>query len=70
MENSGVGMRLGDTSVTALWMMFIGAFILGGTILYRRYEDGEGCAAASVRSSTENTEMAQRRDDPEKRAAR
>lgn len=32
MENSGVGMLLGDTSVTALWMMFIGAFILGGTI--------------------------------------
>jgi hypothetical protein len=34
MGNSGVGMLLGDTSVTALWMMFIGAFILGGTILY------------------------------------
>jgi hypothetical protein len=27
-------MLLGDTSVTALWMMFIGAFILGGTFLY------------------------------------
>ena len=27
-------MDCGDTSVAALWMMFIGAFILGGTILY------------------------------------
>ncbi len=27
-------MLLDNTSVTALWMMFIGAFILGGTILY------------------------------------
>ena len=69
MGHSGVGMLLGDTSVTALWMMFIGAFILGGTILYGVIKTGR--LRRSERAQLDrNTEMAQRRDDPEKRAAR
>ncbi len=33
MGNSGVGMLLGDVSSAALWMWFIGAFVLGAAIL-------------------------------------
>jgi hypothetical protein len=40
MGNSGVGMLLGDTSVTALWMMFLGTFILGAAILYGVMKSG------------------------------
>ena len=65
MGNSGVGMLLGDTSVTALWMMFIGAFILGGTILYGVIKTGRLCRSERAQLDR-NTEMAQRRDDPEK----
>jgi cytochrome c-type biogenesis protein CcmH/NrfF len=69
MGNSGVGMLLGDSSVMALWMMFIGAFILGGTILYGVMKTGR--LRRNERAQLDrNTEMAQRRDDPEKRAAR
>ncbi len=64
MENSGVGMLLGDTSVTALWMMFIGGLILGGTILYGVMKTGK--LRRSERAQLDrNREMAQRRDDPE-----
>jgi hypothetical protein len=69
MGNSGVGMLLGDTSVTAVWMLFIGAFILGGAILYGVMRTGR--LRRSERAQLDrNTEAAQRRDDPEKRAAR
>ncbi|MBR0884231.1 hypothetical protein ABIF65_010841 [Bradyrhizobium japonicum] len=69
MGNSGVGMLLGDTSVTALWMMFIGAFILGGTILYGVMKAGRLRRSERVQLDR-STETAQRRDDPYKRAAR
>jgi hypothetical protein len=69
MGNSGVGMLLGDTSVTAVWMLFIGAFILGGAILYGVMRTGR--LRRSERAQLDrNTEAAQHRDDPEKRAAR
>lgn len=66
MGNSGVGMLLGDTSVTALWLMFIGAFVLGGTILYGVMRTGH--LRRNEREQLDrNTEAAQRRDDPRKR---
>ncbi|MET4036603.1 cytochrome c-type biogenesis protein CcmH/NrfF [Bradyrhizobium sp. JR7.2] len=69
MGNSGVGMLLGDVSVTALWMWFIGAFILGGAILYGVLRAGR--LRRSEREQLDrNTEAAQRRDDPQKRAGR
>ncbi len=69
MGNSGVGMLLGDTSATTIWMMFIGAFILGGAILYGIMKSGR--LRRSERAQLDaNTEAAQRRDDPQKRASR
>jgi hypothetical protein len=66
MGNSGVGMLLGDTSVTALWLMFIGAFVLGGAILYGVVRTGR--LRRNERAQLDrNTEAAQRRDDPQKR---
>ena len=65
MGNSGVGMLLGDTSVT-LWMMFLGTFILGAAILYGVMKSGR--LRRSERAQLDrNTEAAQRRDDPQKR---
>ena len=69
MGNSGVRMLLGDTSVTALWMMFIGAFILGGTFLYGVMKAGRLRRSERVQLDR-STETAQRRDAPEKRAVR
>ncbi|MET4631033.1 hypothetical protein ABIB83_008093 [Bradyrhizobium sp. I1.8.5] len=69
MGNSGVGMLLGDTSVTALWMLFIGAFILGGAILYGVLKTGRLSRSESAQLDR-NTEAAQRRDDPQKRPTR
>jgi hypothetical protein len=69
MGNSGVGMLLGHTSVMAVWMLFIGAFILGGAILYGVMRTGR--LRRSERAQLDrNTEAAQHRDDPAKRAAR
>jgi hypothetical protein len=69
MGNTGVGMLLGEVSVTTLWMWFIGAFILGGAILYGVLRAGR--LGPSERAQLDrNTEAAQRRDDPQKRAAR
>ena len=66
MGNSGVGMLLGDTSLTALWMMFLGTFILGAAILYGVMKSGR--LRRSERAQLDrNTEAAQRRDDPQKR---
>lgn len=65
MGNSGVGMLLGDTSVTALWIQFIGAFILGGGVL----RTGRLSRSESAQLDR-NTEAAQRRDDWQKRPTR
>jgi hypothetical protein len=50
-------------------MMFIGAFILGGTILYGVMKAGRLRRSERVQLDR-STETAQRRDDPYKRAAR
>jgi hypothetical protein len=69
MGNTGVGMLLGDISVTALWMWFIGAFVLGGAIFYGVLKAGR--LSRSERAQLDrNTEAVQRRDDPQKRGAR
>jgi hypothetical protein len=68
MGNTGVGMLLGHISVIAVWLMFIGAFILGGAILYGVMRTGR--LRRSERAQLDrNTEAAQGRDDPQKRAA-
>jgi hypothetical protein len=68
MGNSGVGMLLGDVSATALWLWFIGAFILGAAILYGVWRTGR--LRRSERAQLDrNTEAPQSRDDPQKRAA-
>jgi len=68
MGDSGVGMLLGHGSVTELWMWFIGAFVLGGAILYGVMKSGR--LRRSERAQLDrNTEKAQRRDDPQKRTA-
>ncbi|OPY98822.1 hypothetical protein A5906_30070 [Bradyrhizobium sacchari] len=69
MGNSGVGMLLGDVSATVLWLWFIGAFILGAVIWYGVSRSGH--LRRSERAQLDrNTEAAQRRDDPQKPAAR
>jgi len=69
MGNSGVGMLLGDVSATALWLWFIGAFILGAAIWYGVRRSGH--LRRSERALLDrNTEAAQHRDDPQKRAVR
>jgi hypothetical protein len=66
MGDSGVGMLLGHGSVIELWMWFIGAFVLGGAILYGVFKSGR--LRRSERAQLDyNTEQAQRRDDPQKR---
>ncbi|QQN65227.1 hypothetical protein JIR23_05345 [Bradyrhizobium diazoefficiens] len=66
MGNSGVGMLLGNTSVTGVWLLFIGAFVLGAVILYGVIRSGK--LRRSQRAQLDrNTEAAQRRDDPQKR---
>jgi hypothetical protein len=65
MGNSGVGMLLGDTSATLLWLWFIGAFVLGGAILYGVLKTGR-LSRGERAQLDRNTEAAQRRDDPQK----
>ena len=69
MGNSGVGMLLGGVSVTMVWVVFIGALILGVAIWYGVRRSGH--LRRSERAQLDrNTEAAQRRDDPQKPMAR
>jgi hypothetical protein len=65
MGNTGVGMLLGNTSVIGVWMLFIGAFVLGGAILYGVLRTGR-LSRGERAQLDRNTEAAQRRDDPQK----
>ncbi|WP_247388357.1 MULTISPECIES: hypothetical protein [unclassified Bradyrhizobium] len=68
MGNSGVGMLLGDTSATMVWMLFLGAFVLGGAILYGVIRSGH--LRRSERAQLDrNTQAAQDLDDPQRRTA-
>ncbi|MEN3287619.1 MAG: hypothetical protein V7634_1919 [Bradyrhizobium sp.] len=69
MGDSGVGMLLGHGSVIEVWMWFIGAFVLGGAMLYGVLKSGRLRRSERARLDY-NTEQAQRRDDPQKRTAR
>jgi hypothetical protein len=66
MGNSGVGMLLGDLSAKAVWLMWIGAFVLGAAILYGVLKTGR-LSRSEQAQLDQNTEAAQRRDDPQKR---
>lgn len=69
MGNTGVGMLLGDLSVKGVWLLFLGAAILGITIWYGIRRSGH--LRRSERAQLDrNTEAAQRRDDPQKPIAR
>lgn len=69
MGNTGVGMLLGDLSVKAVWLMFLGAVILGFAIWYGVRRSGH--LRRSERAQLDrNTEAVQHRDDPQKRTAR
>jgi hypothetical protein len=69
MGDSGVGMLLGHGSVIEVWMWFIGAFVLGGAMLYGVLKSGRLRRSERARLDY-NTEQARRRDDPQKRTAR
>ncbi|MBR0995517.1 hypothetical protein JQ580_32885 [Bradyrhizobium japonicum] len=69
MGNSGVGMLQDGTSSTLLWLWFIGAFVLGGAILYGVLKSGR-LNRRDRALLDRNTEAAQRRDDPQKRSGR
>ncbi|MDE5442400.1 hypothetical protein GWG65_13270 [Bradyrhizobium sp. CSA207] len=59
-------MLLGDTSATMVWMLFLGAFVLGGAILYGMSRSGH--LRRSERAQLDrNTETAQDLDDPQRR---
>jgi hypothetical protein len=66
MGNSGVGMLLGDVSATALWLWFIGA---GAAILYGGVLRTGRLRRSERAQLDRNTEAAESRDDPQKRAA-
>jgi hypothetical protein len=68
MGNTGVGMLLGDTSVKAFWLVFIGIVILGVAIWYGMRRTGN-LSRGERAQLDRNTEAAQRRDDPQKTPA-
>ncbi|MBK3666217.1 hypothetical protein JJE66_33995 [Bradyrhizobium diazoefficiens] len=69
MGNTGVGMLLGDLSVKGVWLLFLGAAILGIAVWYGIRRSGH--LRRSERAQLDrNTEAAQRRDDPQKPIAR
>jgi hypothetical protein len=67
MGNTGIGILLGEVAVICAVDVIIGASILGGAILYGVLRPVVS-AAASARSCTRIRR--ERRDDPQKRAAR
>ena len=69
MGNSGVGMLLGDVSVKMVWLLCLGALVLGGVIWYGVRRSGH--LRRSERAQLDrNTEAAQNRDDPQKPVTR
>jgi hypothetical protein len=65
MGNTGVGMLLGDLSVKGVWIMWIGAFVLGGALLYGVLRTGRLSRRERAQLDS-STEGAQLRDDPQK----
>ena len=66
MSDSGVGMLLGYASSQMLWLWFIGAFVLGGILVYGVMKSGH--LRRSERAQLDrNTEARQRQEDPYKR---
>jgi hypothetical protein len=66
MSDSGIGMLLGHLSANLLWLWFIGAFVLGGVLVYGVMKAGH--LRRSERAQLDrNTEARQRQEDPYKR---
>jgi len=66
MSDSGIGMLLGHLSANLLWLWFIGAFVLGGALVYGVLKAGR--LRHSERAQLDrNTEARQRQEDPHKR---
>lgn len=66
MSDSGIGMLLGHLSTSLLWLWFIGAFVLGGVLVYGVMKAGR--LKRSERAQLDrNTEARQRQEDPYKR---
>jgi len=66
MSDSGIGMLLGQLSANLLWLWFIGAFVLGGALVYGVMKAGH--LRRSERTQLDrNTEARQRQEDPYKR---
>lgn len=66
MSDSGIGMLLGHASAQMLWLWFIGAFVLGGALVYGVSKAGHlrGSERARLDRATEER---QRQEDPYKR---
>ena len=69
MGNTGVGMLLGDLSVKAVWLLFLGAAVLGIAIWYGVRRSGH-LRRSEQAQLDRNTEAVQRRDDAQKPIAR
>ena len=69
MGNTGVGMLLGETSVKAWYLLFLGVVILGIAIWYGVRRSGHLRRGERVQLDR-NTEAAQHRDDPQKPVVR
>ncbi len=66
MSDSGIGMLLSHLSTNLLWLWFIGAFVLGGVLVYGVMKAGR--LKRSERAQLDrNTEARQRQEDPYKR---
>ena len=66
MSDSGVSMLLGHASSQMLWLWFIGAFVLGGALVYGVMKAGHLRRSERARLDRA-TEARQRQEDPYKR---
>ena len=66
MGDSGIGMLLGQLSANLLWLWFIGAFVLGGMLVYGVMKAGH-LGRGERAQLDRNTEARQRQEDPYKR---
>lgn len=66
MSDSGIGMLLGHLSANLLWLWFIGAFVLGGALVYGVMKAGHLRRGERARLD-HATEERQRQEDPYKR---
>lgn len=66
MSDSGVSMLLGHASAQMLWLWFIGAFMLGGVLVFGVMKAGHLRRSERARLDRATEEL-QRQEDPYKR---